>query len=75
MTDWSTAQPDICYLDCNGKMISSSVLVYIGNITDTGKTIYCTANNLDGEIVKSQDRYIDILRKYGDFEILKVRSL
>ncbi|CAG2190804.1 unnamed protein product [Mytilus edulis] len=61
ITDLSTPQQDICNADCNGKVISSSVLVYIGNIIDTGKTIHCTANNLDGEVVKSQDRYIDIL--------------
>lgn len=71
ITDAATAQPDIYNLDCNGIVISSSVLVYIGNITDTGKTIHCTADNIDGEVVKSQDRYIDILRKYTDFEILR----
>lgn len=66
ITDLSTPQQDICNADCNGKVISSSVLVYIGNITDTGKTIHCTAVNIDGEVVKSQDRYIDILRRYTD---------
>lgn len=69
ITEVSIPQPEIhvCNGDCNGKVISSSVLVYIGNIIDTGKTIHCTANNLDGEVVISQDRYIDIVRRYTEF--------
>ncbi|XP_052074673.1 uncharacterized protein LOC127712344 isoform X2 [Mytilus californianus] len=69
ITDDAIVQKDKCNPGCNSKMISSSVLIYIGNITDTGKTIYCTAANVDAEGVRSQDREINILFKPVILEI------
>lgn len=60
----ATAQPDVCDPGCYEKVRSSSVLRYIGNSNDNGKTIYCTAENVDGQSVRSLDRRIDILCMY-----------
>ncbi|VDI70101.1 Hypothetical predicted protein [Mytilus galloprovincialis] len=57
----ATAQPDVCDPGCYEKVRSSSVLLYIGNSNDNGKTIYCTAENVEEQSVRSLDRRIDIL--------------
>ncbi|XP_052074672.1 uncharacterized protein LOC127712344 isoform X1 [Mytilus californianus] len=69
ITDDAVVQADTCNPGCTNKVISSSVLVYIGHITDNGKTIYCTAFNIDAEAVRSQDRGINILFKPVILEI------
>ncbi|CAC5419490.1 unnamed protein product [Mytilus coruscus] len=61
ITNAATAQPDTCHPGCNEKVISSSVLQYIGDINDNGKTIYCTAENVEEQSIRSLDRRIDIL--------------
>ncbi|CAC5419489.1 unnamed protein product [Mytilus coruscus] len=69
ITDDAIVQADTCNSRCNDIVISSSALMYIGNITDNGKTIYCTAANIDVEGVRSQDRKINILFKPVILEI------
>lgn len=64
ITEYATVKTEICDPGCNNTVISSSVLVYIGQITDNGETIYCTASNIDAEIVGSQSRQLDILCVY-----------
>ncbi|CAC5419487.1 unnamed protein product [Mytilus coruscus] len=61
ITDDAIVQADTCNPGCNNRVISSSVLIYTGHITDNGKTIYCTAFNIDAEGVRSQYRAINIL--------------
>lgn len=61
----SKVQADICNPGCNGKVISSSALEYIGDIVDNGKKIYCTAVNIEGHFVRSHDIEIVILCKYA----------
>ncbi|CAG2184374.1 unnamed protein product [Mytilus edulis] len=60
ITDQASAQPSICSTGCE-TVISSSILSYIGNITDNGKTMYCTAVNGEGQSVNSTMKSIDIL--------------
>ncbi|CAG2208211.1 unnamed protein product [Mytilus edulis] len=60
ITDEASAQPSICSAGCE-TVISSSILSYIGNITDNGKTMYCTAVNVEGQSVNSTMKSIDIL--------------
>ncbi|CAC5419492.1 unnamed protein product [Mytilus coruscus] len=60
ITDEATAQPGICSSGCE-TVISSSVLLYVGNITDNGKIIYCTAVNVEGQSLNSSMKSIDIL--------------
>ncbi|XP_076109051.1 uncharacterized protein LOC143077049 [Mytilus galloprovincialis] len=69
ITDDAVVKPNTCNQGCNGKVISSSVLIYIGHITDIGKTIYCTASNLDETSVRSQDKTLNILFKPVILEI------
>lgn len=64
ITDDAVVQPDTCNPGCNDKVISSSVLTYIGDITDNGKKIYCTATNMNSTGVRSQDKHINILCMY-----------
>lgn len=64
VTDVAVSQPDICYSDCKGKVVSSSVLLYKGNRIDEGKHIYCTALNIESQSVRSQNKSIVILCKY-----------
>lgn len=64
ITGAAIAQPDACHPGCNDKVISSSVLLYTGNINDNGKTIHCTAVNVDQHSVRSLDRRIDIVCMY-----------
>lgn len=52
------------YTRCNETVITSSLLVYIGHITDNGKTMYCRASNIDGRDIRSQDRAINVLCMY-----------
>ncbi|CAC5385646.1 unnamed protein product [Mytilus coruscus] len=55
-------QSNECATDCSdGKTISSSQLIYKGNTDDIGKTIYCTALNIEGYRVRSKKKTIDIL--------------
>lgn len=65
ITGDSKVQADICNPGCNGKVISSSALEYIGNNVDNGKKIYCTAVNIVGHIVRSYYIDIVILCKYA----------
>ncbi|XP_063448060.1 B-cell receptor CD22-like [Mytilus trossulus] len=60
ITDEASPQPSTCSAGCE-TVISSSVLSYIGNITDIGKIIYCTAANVEGQSVNSTMRSLDIL--------------
>ncbi|VDI07194.1 Hypothetical predicted protein [Mytilus galloprovincialis] len=60
ITDEASPQPGICNTGCE-TVISSSVLLYIGNIADNGKIIYCTAVNVEGQSVNSTMRSVDIL--------------
>ncbi|CAC5419491.1 unnamed protein product [Mytilus coruscus] len=55
ITSDAKVQAGICNPGCNGKVISSSVLEYFGDIVDNGKKIYCTAANIVGHIVRSHD--------------------
>ncbi|XP_076107186.1 hemicentin-1-like isoform X2 [Mytilus galloprovincialis] len=62
ITHEASAQPSVCSAGCE-TVISSSILSYIGNIKDNGKTMYCTAVNVEGESVNSTMKSIDILYK------------
>lgn len=66
ITSSSSPQPDVCNTDCSDdKVISSSVLTYTGNINDDGKSLYCTAVNIEGRsVVRSSDKTIVIWCKY-----------
>lgn len=61
ITEEASVKTDQCNPGCNETVISSSILKYTGNITDIGKTIYCIAENVKEQSVRSQDRRIDIL--------------
>ncbi|CAG2225744.1 unnamed protein product [Mytilus edulis] len=54
-------QTDQCNSECNETLITSSVLIYTGNMIDIGKIIYCIAENVKKQSVRSLDRRIDIL--------------
>ena len=66
ITTSATPQPNLCYTDCiDGKVISSSVLTYTGNINDDGKILYCTAINIEGlSLIRSSNKTIVIWCKY-----------
>jgi hypothetical protein len=66
ITTSASPQPDVCITNCSvDKVISSSVLMYTGNINDDGKILYCTAVNIEGEeVVRSSDKTIVIWCKY-----------
>jgi hypothetical protein len=70
ITTSATPQPDVYNTDCSdGKVISSSVLTYTGNINDDGKILYCTAVNIEGEgVIRSSDTTIVIWCKYGQYK-------
>ncbi|CAC5360968.1 unnamed protein product [Mytilus coruscus] len=58
----ATSQSDVCATDCSdGKLISSSQLIYKGNTNDSGHIIYCTASNIEGHSVRSLNKTIDVL--------------
>ncbi|XP_052063019.1 synaptogenesis protein syg-2-like [Mytilus californianus] len=58
----ATNQSNECARDCSDeKTISSSQFIYKGNTDDLGKTIYCTALNIEGYRVRSKNKTIDIL--------------
>ncbi|CAC5421802.1 unnamed protein product [Mytilus coruscus] len=61
ITGSATHQTNVCKPGCNGKFISSSELTYSGIIADNGKIIYCTAVNIEGHIVRSENKSIVIL--------------
>lgn len=63
MTDEASSQPNICIAGCES-VISSSILSYIGNIADNGKTMHCTAVNIEGQSVNSTMKSIAILCRY-----------
>ncbi|CAC5419488.1 unnamed protein product [Mytilus coruscus] len=60
ITNAATAQPDACHPGCNEKVISSSVLQYIGNINDNGKAIYCTAENVDEQSNRTTEKLFKV---------------
>ena len=66
ITTSATPQPDVCNTDCSdGKVISSSVLTYTGNINDDGKILYCAAINIEERsVVRSSDKTIVIWGKH-----------
>ncbi|XP_052063078.1 B-cell receptor CD22-like [Mytilus californianus] len=68
ITSLATPQDVICSLNCNGKVISSSVLTYTGNRGDEGKIMYCTALNIENQSVGSQNKTVEIL--YGASSVI-----
>ncbi|XP_052063079.1 carcinoembryonic antigen-related cell adhesion molecule 1-like [Mytilus californianus] len=68
ITSLATPQDDVCSLNCNGKVISSSVLIYTVNREDEGKIIYCTALNIENQSVGSQNKTVEIL--YGPDQVI-----
>ncbi|VDI63052.1 Hypothetical predicted protein [Mytilus galloprovincialis] len=58
----SSSHYNECATNCSdGKTISYSQLIYKGNTDDIGKTIYCTAINIEGYRVWSMNKTIDVL--------------
>lgn len=66
----TVTQTDVCNPECDGKVTSSSVFEYTGNISDSGKSLFCTAENIEGKSVRSINRSIDILCMYNLFLFL-----
>ncbi|CAC5414994.1 unnamed protein product [Mytilus coruscus] len=60
ITSLAPPQPDVCNTNCNGKVISSSELLYTGIKSDDGKVIYCSAVNVKGQTVRSENKSIVI---------------
>ncbi|OPL33021.1 hypothetical protein AM593_03777, partial [Mytilus galloprovincialis] len=77
ISDNASVQTDTCNFGCNGKVISSSVLLYIGNTTDNKKSIYCSAVNIKGEGVQSQYRCIlvGIKKRSGNYTCHAMNTL